>query len=506
MTGDRIAGYEILGTLGEGGMGVVYRARDATLDREIALKVIRPSALGAAARERFIREARACSRINHPNIVTVYAAGVEGETPYIAMELLRGKTLREILDGGPVPWRSAVEWVASILGALERLHAEGIVHRDLKPENVIVTDDGLPKLTDFGIARMSASRTLTMDGTTIGTVHYMAPEQLQGADVDRRSDVFSMGAVLYELLSGERAFGGEHPAAAMYAILNEAPRPLEELVAGLPPELSGIVARAIEKSPDARFQDAGAFRRALLDLLAPPATAAPRAPAKRRIVLAAAAAIVVSAAVFLGIWKGYRDRQLAIRYNDKAVLAWKQGNLPEADSLLGLALSLEPRSPQMLVNRGDLRADRGDAVRAEEAYRAAIRADSSFVYAYNNLGRFLLVQGRAAEAAMILDRGLARERSSRSADKELLGFLLKNRGAAAEALGDSRDALRFWNEALEVIPGNVELHMSLASWYERDGDADEARVHWLAVRDAAGATPEQKAEASSRLDSLGSKH
>jgi len=505
MGSDTIAGYEILGTLGEGGMGIVYRARDAALDREIAVKVIRPSALDDLSQERFIREARACSRINHPNIVTVYAAGEANGTPYLAMELLRGKTLREMLADGPVPWRHAVEWVAAILGALDRLHAEGIVHRDLKPENVIVTEEGVPKLTDFGIARVGTSRTLTVDGATIGTIHYMAPEQAQGKEVDRRSDIFSMGAVLYELLSGEHAFAGEHPFAAMYAIMNESPRPLAELVGDLPAGLAEIVSRALEKDPDARFQDAGSFRQALLDLLAPPQVQAPRGSAKRRIFIAAAAALIVSAAIFFGIWKGYRDHQLAIRYNDKAVLAWKQGDLPEADSLLGLAVSLEPRSPQILVNRGDLRSDRGDASGAEDAYRAAIRADSSFVYAYNNLARFLILRGRAAEAAVILDRALARETSSRSADKELLGFLLKNRGTAAQELGASADALRYWKEALEVIPGNVQLHASLASWYERNGNREEARAHWRAVREAAAATAAEKTEASSHLESLDSK-
>lgn len=502
---DTIAGYEILGTLGEGGMGIVYRARDATLDREVAVKVIRPSALGAQAKERFIREARACSRINHPNIVTVYAAGEENGTPYIAMELLRGKTLREMLAEGPVPWPQAIEWVSAILDALGRLHAEGIVHRDLKPENVIVTEGGVAKLMDFGIARLGTSETLTVDGATIGTIHYMSPEQVQGKKADPRSDVFSMGAVLYELLSGEYAFSGEHPLAAMYSISNESPRPLGELAADLPPGLPEAVSRALEKNPDARFQDAAAFRTALLDVARPAQAPAVHRPARRWIFVSAAAGLTVAAVVFIGLSKGYRDRQLAIRYNDKGVLAWKQGNLAEADSLLGRALSLEPRSPQILSNLADLRWDRGDFPAAENAYRAAIKADSSFVYAYNNLARFLISRGRAAEATIILDEALRRERSNRSTDKELLGFLLKNRGTAAEELGALDDALRYWKEALDVIPGNVQLHASLASWYERHGNRAEARTHWLKVREAAEATAAEKNEAASHLERLGSK-
>ena len=195
----RIAGYDIIGTLGEGGMGIVYRARDAALDREIALKVIRPESLGVQARERFVREAKACSRINHPNIVTVYAAGEDGGAPWYAMELVDGETLRAVIHRGPVPWETAADWIAGVLDALSRLHAEGIVHRDLKPENIIVTRDGAAKLMDFGIARLSFETSLTADGATLGTARYMSPEQVRGTPVDARSDLFSLGAVLYEL-------------------------------------------------------------------------------------------------------------------------------------------------------------------------------------------------------------------------------------------------------------------------------------------------------------------
>ena len=218
MANKEIAGYEILGSLGEGGMGHVYRARDTTLQRDLALKVIRPESLTAVGKERFLREARACSRINHPNIITVYAAGEENGHPYMAMEFISGKTLRDIIDESPVTWQQAVRWVVDIADALSRLHQEGIVHRDLKPENVMVTEDGLVKLMDFGIAHIASSSTLTMEGTSLGTVFYMSPEQAAGKKADARSDIFSLGTVLYEMLTGEFAFKGEHPMAVMYSI------------------------------------------------------------------------------------------------------------------------------------------------------------------------------------------------------------------------------------------------------------------------------------------------
>ena len=495
----KIAGYEILGTLGEGGMGIVYRARDATLDREIAIKVIRPEALGKKAAERFIREAKACSRINHPNIVTVYAAGEDGGTPYLAMEFLHGENMRSIIERGPVPWKEAVEWTAGILDALARLHAEGIVHRDLKPENIIVTDGGTAKLMDFGIAHMSASGTLTADGATLGTAHYMSPEQVQGKKLDARSDLFSIGSLLYELITGEAAFPGEHPLAAMYSITNEPPKALGDTVAGLPAGLQEIVSRALEKDPDARYPDAGAFRDALFAVVRPPAPEGePVAGARRSRKLIAGVAIsaalaVAAAIVAFAFWSGEPkgDRPLAMRHNQRgqeyqdegriseaeieygkaviadrrwevplnnlAMIAMGKGNLTEADSLLRLAVAIKPDYAGALYNLGTVRWALRDSAGAEDRYRKAIRADSALYEAYNNLGALLVERGRAAEAAAILDRALARERVKPSPAPELRGYLFKNRGTAASRLGRREEAKAYWSKALEIIPRNAEL-------------------------------------------------
>jgi len=496
----KIAGYEILGTLGEGGMGIVYRARDATLDREIAIKVIRPAALGAGVAERFIREAKACSRINHPNIVTVYAAGDDGGTTYIAMELLRGESMRSIIERGPVPWKQAVEWTVGILDALARLHAEGIVHRDLKPENIIVTDGGTAKLMDFGIARMSASGTITVDGATLGTAHYMSPEQVQGQKVDARSDLFSIASVLHELITGEAAFPGDHPLAAMYSITNESPKALGDTVAGIPDGLQEALNRALEKDLDARYPDAGAFRGALLAIARPPGSAGEAHASVRRSkrVLAAgllAGALVVALAIIIAYaFRAHEqagDRLLAMRHNQlaqgfedagktaeaeieygKAIIAdrrWEvplnnlamiamgKGNLAEADSLLGRAVSLKADYAGALYNLGTVRWALRDSAGAEDVYQRAIRADSSFIEAYNNLGALLIERGRAAEAARILDAGLERERIKPSSVPALRGYLLKNRGTAASKLGLREEAIAYWSRALEIIPQNAEL-------------------------------------------------
>ena len=261
-----IAGFEIKSALGEGAMGVVYKALDTTLDRPLAIKVIRPGSLNHEGKQRFLREARACSKINHPNIITVYAAGEDNDRPYLAMEFVNGRTLSEIIEDGPVAPEQAAAWVANILDALARLHAEGIVHRDLKPDNIMVTNEGVVKLMDFGVAHVASSTTMTQAGTAVGTVYYMSPEQAAGKKADARSDVFAMGTVLYQMLTGALPFQGEHMMSVMYLIANEQPKALNDYELDLPLDMIDAVERAMQKEPEDRFQSAADFRDALQPL------------------------------------------------------------------------------------------------------------------------------------------------------------------------------------------------------------------------------------------------
>jgi Tol biopolymer transport system component/tRNA A-37 threonylcarbamoyl transferase component Bud32 len=267
VVGTRLGAYEILSPLGAGGMGEVYRARDAKLNRDVALKIL-PEALAAdaVALARFEREAQAVAALSHPNILAIHDFGVERGTPYAVMELLEGQTLRDQMSGAAVPPRKAVEYALQIAAGLAAAHARGITHRDLKPENVFVTRDGHVKILDFGLAKqrpaasadatVAATRNLeTGPGMALGTVGYMAPEQLRGQDVDHRSDIFAFGAVLYEMLAGRRAFQGATPADTASAVLKEDPPELTATsTAHVPPSLDRIVRRCLEKNPDERFQ------------------------------------------------------------------------------------------------------------------------------------------------------------------------------------------------------------------------------------------------------------
>src|SRR5213593_2474327 len=255
ITGTRLGPYEILAPLGAGGMGEVYRARDTRLGREVAIKVLPPEVVADADRlRRFEKEARAASSLNHPNIVTIYEVERIESTPFIVMELVDGKTLRDLLSEGVLAVRRLLGIAVQIADGLAKAHEAGIVHRDLKPENVMVTKDGLVKILDFGLAKLTgsaagsgsgegATQTGTSPGMAVGTVGYMSPEQASGEAVDFRSDQFSFGSILYEMATGKRAFHKKTGVDTLAAVLNEEPEPMSQINPSAPAPLRWIVER-----------------------------------------------------------------------------------------------------------------------------------------------------------------------------------------------------------------------------------------------------------------------
>ncbi len=262
--GTRLGPYEILSPLGAGGMGEVYRARDTRLGREVAVKVLPELSAGSPdALARFEREAQAVAALSHPNILALHDFGKAGSVSYAVMELLEGETLRERLEASAIPPRKAVEYAQQIARGLAAAHDRGIVHRDLKPDNVFLTRDGFVKILDFGLARPAGESTgsgsrpqasLTASGTIVGTPGYMSPEQIRGKPVDQRSDLFALGAILYEMLTGARAFQRGSPVETMMAVLQEDPP--ASAGRGVPAELVDVVTHGLEKSPEDRFQSA----------------------------------------------------------------------------------------------------------------------------------------------------------------------------------------------------------------------------------------------------------
>jgi Tol biopolymer transport system component len=267
--GTKLSRYEIRSKIGEGGMGEVYLARDVEIGRDVAVKVL-PSAFSAEPErlKRFQQEACAAGALNHPNILSIYDVGKHDGSPYVVSELLEGETLRKRIGGTPLAPRRAIDYASQIANGLAAAHEKGIIHRDLKPENIFVTNDGRLKILDFGLAKLTqleshqsqtevpTRRVDTDPGVVMGTVGYMSPEQLKGRVVDQRSDIFSFGAILYEMLSGRRAFHGESAAETMSAILREDPPLLSDSNKTVSPALERIVNHCLEKNPEGRFHSA----------------------------------------------------------------------------------------------------------------------------------------------------------------------------------------------------------------------------------------------------------
>jgi serine/threonine-protein kinase len=268
--GTRLGRYEILAEIGRGGMGVVYRARDPKIDRLVAIKTI--SLLGQEPedvqeyRERFVLEARAAGRLSHPGIVTIFDVGEEPENrdPYIVMEFINGESLRKLVDAEnkKIALRSALQLIQELAEALHYAHSQGVIHRDIKPSNILVTSDWHAKIADFGIAKLNLAQ-LTIPGQLLGSPAYMSPEQLSGEGVDARSDLFSLGVILYTMITGYRPFQGNSATTVCFKVVNRDPIPVTSFDADLPSELDEIITRAMAKNPAERFQSGAEMAEAI---------------------------------------------------------------------------------------------------------------------------------------------------------------------------------------------------------------------------------------------------
>ncbi|MCG8605609.1 protein kinase [bacterium] len=258
MIGNTILHYKILEKLGEGGMGVVYKAEDTKLKREVALKFLPTNALqGSDEKDRFLREAQAAAAFSHTNIAHIYAIEEFDGQMFIVMEFIEGKSLEEIVGvngGTPMPLNQAINYATQIAAGLQAAQEKGVTHRDVKSSNIMVTDKDVVKIMDFGLAKLAHRSKMTVQGATLGTAAYMSPEQARGEVVDHRADIWSLGVVLYEMISGQLPFKGEYEQAVIYSILNEEPEPLTAVRSGLPIALDGIIAKALAKDPDIRYQ------------------------------------------------------------------------------------------------------------------------------------------------------------------------------------------------------------------------------------------------------------
>ncbi len=320
MVGKKVLHYHLIEKIGAGGMGEIYKGQDPRLNRLVAVKILSPGlSTDPERKRRFFQEAQAASALNHPNIITLYDIVSDGDAQCIVMEYIAGKTLRDLIPSGGLPPAQAVQYAVQIASALATAHASGLIHRDLKPSNIMVTDSGLIKVLDFGLAKWvdtglssqsgeqsTMETALTREGSIIGTVSYMSPEQAEGKRVDGRSDIFSFGSVLYEMLTGKRAFEGRSGISTLSSILRDEVRPMAEAAPAVPPLLEQIVLRCLPKEPAARWQSMKEIEAALLTLqrqmdpegrFAPPIPSGPVPPVSplQTVPKEAAAALPVAA-------------------------------------------------------------------------------------------------------------------------------------------------------------------------------------------------------------------
>jgi serine/threonine-protein kinase len=342
LAGQIVSHYAFLEKLGAGGMGEIYKARDSRLNRIVAVKVLAPGKTGDPhLRRRFIREAQAASALNHPNIITIYDILPEGATQYMVMEYVSGKTLQELISAGRLPVPQVLQLATQMANALTVAHAAGIIHRDFKPANVMVTPSGLVKILDFGLAKLTdlsarmqdgdqntlTAAPLTREGSIMGTVNYMSPEQAEGLKVDYRSDIFSFGAVLYEMVTGHRAFDGDSGISTLSAVLRDEAKPIHEIAPDAPSELADIVNRCLRKNPAVRWQSmteveaelSSLKRRSDFSSPAPAAVAAlPRQNAPRKsgvpkaILVGAVCLAVLALAIGTAWWRTNKTATVAV--------------------------------------------------------------------------------------------------------------------------------------------------------------------------------------------------
>src|SRR5712691_9653311 len=332
--------YRIIGEVGRGGMGVVYKAQDTRLARTVALKFLAsPSTLGEESRERFIHEAQAISELDHPNICTVHEFDqTEAGEMYIVMAFYGGESLRNKIKRGPIAVEDAIDTTIQVARGLEKAHRKGVVHRDIKPANLLITEDGTVKIVDFGLAKLARKAHLTRTGSTLGTVAYMSPEQAQGKEVDHRTDLWSLGVVLYEMLAGKLPFQTEHDVSLLHSIIHEKPPRLSTVKPKVPPELETVVHRALEKRPESRYSSAGAmledlkkYRDALRSVETRPFNLGIILQRARTPRIAIPALVVLLVTSFLGYW--FLRRQANIRWAREKALPEIARLIAENDDL-----------------------------------------------------------------------------------------------------------------------------------------------------------------------------
>jgi len=488
LTGRSLKQYQLVGQLGAGGMGVVYRARDTVLGREAAIKVLPPDRLqDEEARERFFREARAASALNHPSVVTVYEIGSADGIDFIAMELVSGQTLHRLLSVRRLTVAEATDYALQAAEALARAHAAGVVHRDIKPGNLVITDDGLLKILDFGLARLSeASRRIgddrdtatmfaTRAGTVMGTLAYMSPEQARGDDVGPASDIFSLGVVVFEMLTRQLPFSGDSHLARMHALHFTPPKDVRTLSPDVPDELARIVAGMLEKDLNARYASMADVRRDLKHAAGirtaagepPPALETTPAMDRHRAAFPRLARAAVLAVLAIGGTAG---------------AAWivrsRADQVPATSPAAADASGTDAATPRDLFLRARALLDRfdrdGNADRAIPLLERAVEVDPAYAMGFAALTEAYHYKNQVAPDAQWPRLMLQSAQRAITLNPELGAAHTAMGLALAAQPGKAAEAEAAYRRAIELDPRNFAPHFRLAAVLPKDANAERA--------------------------------
>lgn len=559
MIGSKISHYQIVEKLGEGGMGVVYKAIDTILDRPVALKFVSSAVtIDKTIKERLMREAKACAALNHPNITTIYEFGEDDDRAFIAMEYVEGRTLQEITIEKRLEIQEILEVARQITDALSTAHKKGIIHRDLKPANIMQDVTGRIKVMDFGLAKLAQASLLTISGATLGTAAYMSPEQAQGIDLDHRSDIYSMGVILYQLSTGKLPFMDTHPLAVMYAIQHDLPTLPREVNPEISENFEKVIMRALEKEPESRYADISEMnddlRHIQLSLNEPSIEKTPRGTTIQRtsrvkarirkklgsvfkyvlplILLVAVPTIwlfknkmthetITSNSVrevakkHLNIGMAYLDKnefglahleiEIAVKTDPTYSAAWS--------SLAAVSVRLEDFDSAIIQSKKAIGLDRNNSnahynlayaleentryFDAVKSYENAINVDSTFTQAFSALGNLYIRLEKLQEALIVLNKALVA-----SPDSPYNYLIYKNLGKAHYKLSNYEQAIQLLTRSQQEQPvEESETIYFLALSYDADGRKKESIAMWQRYVEIASDSA-KRAQAMKRLQSL----
>lgn len=559
MIGSKISHYQIVEKLGEGGMGVVYKAIDTTLDRPVALKFVSSAVtIDKTIKQRLMREAKACAALNHPNITTIYEFGDDDDRAFIAMEYVEGRTLQEITIEKRLEIQEILEVARQVTDALSTAHKKGIIHRDLKPANIMQDVTGRIKVMDFGLAKLAQASLLTISGATLGTAAYMSPEQAQGIDLDHRSDIYSMGVILYQLSTGKLPFMDTHPLAVMYAIQHDLPTLPREVNPEISENLEKVIMRALEKEPESRYANISEMnddlRHIQLSLNEPSIEKKPRGTTIQRtsrvktiirkelgsvfkyvlplILLVAVLTIwlfknkvtheaITSNSVreiakkHLNIGMAYfgknefrlahQEIEIATRTDPTYSAAWSSlaavsvrvGDFDSAIIQSKKAIELDRNNSNAHYNLAYALEENKQYFNAIKSYENAINVDSTFTQAISALGNLYITLEKLQDALIVLNKALVV-----SPDSPYNYLIYKNLGKTHYKLSNYEQAIQLLTRSQQEQPGEVpETIYFLALSYDADGRKKESIAMWQRYVEIESNSA-KRAQAMKRLQSL----